>query len=257
MMRRLYIPLLILVLGTLSSCKTFYPSVMLKTPRDYEFPPVPAKVDSQYTVGINDELSLELYANDGIRMIDVINSGEKSRQGSNEETLTYLVEYDGTVKFPVIGRIHLAGLTMRAAEDTIQKRFARVYTDPFARLKVLNKQVIVFPGSGGAARVVRLTEPNTTLIEALAEAGGITKDGKAYRVKLVRGSYDNPQVYLINLRTLQGLKDGDLVLQPNDLIYVEHRPSSREAMTEVMPWLASFTSLLGLGLTIYTLTKIK
>lgn len=257
MIRKLYIPLLLLMLGAFGSCKAFYPSVMLKTPKNYEFPPVPAKADSQYTVGINDELSLELYANDGIRMIDVIGSGEAgSRQGSDEAGLSYSVEYDGTVKFPVIGRIHLAGKTMRAAEDTIQKLFSRVYTDPFARLKVLNKQVIVYPGNGGTAKVVRLTEPNTTLMEALAEAGGITRDGKAYRIKLVRGSYDNPQVYLINLRTVAGLKDADLVLQPNDLIYVEPRHSSREAMMEVMPWLASFTSLLGLSLTIYTLTKL-
>lgn len=255
-MRRLYLSLLILALGTLSSCKTFYPSLMLKTPRSYDFPPVPAVADSQYTIGKNDELSLELYANNGIRMIDVIESGNPGENGTRKE-LSYRVEYDGTVKFPVIGRVKLLGMPVRTAEDSVQKLFARVYTDPFVRLKVLNNKVIVYPGNGGTARMVPLTQPNTTLMEALAEAGGISRDGKAYRIKLVRGNYDNPSVYLINLRKLEGLKDADIILQPNDIIYVEHRNSAREVTLEVMPWLGGITSLLGLGLTIYTLTKLK
>lgn len=243
-------------LGLLQSCKVFYPSTMLKTKRDYPFDQTARITDTLYKIGVNDEISLELYANEGIRMIDIFNSGTET-QKSDSKPITYYVEHDGTVRFPIIGRISLEGKTIRQAEDTIQTLFSRVYTNPFARLSVENRRVIVYPGNGGKASVIPLVQPNVTLMEALAEAGGINETGKAYKVKLVRGDYDNPQVYLINLRRIEGLKDADIILQPNDIIYVEERNRGTIFMREVFPWLTSISSLLGVGLTVYTLTKIK
>lgn len=239
----------------LASCKVITPSAMMKTKADYPYAPIPAVGDTLYTIGINDELGLELFANDGIKMIDILNAGNSNDKGG--ERLTYWVDYDGTVRFPVIGRIKIAGKTIRNAEDTIEKLFAKVYNNPFARLKVENRRAIVYPGNGGMAKVISLKQPNVTLMEAIAEAGGISQTGKAYKIKLVRGDYDNPQVFLLNLRRMEGLKDADIILQPNDIIYVEEQKGSQAVFREVIPWLSSVTALLGLSLTIYTLTKIK
>jgi len=257
MQKTAYLSILIgiIVASFLSSCKVLTPSMMMKTNANYPYAQVPVKGDTLYTIGINDELGLELYANDGIKMIDILNAGNINDNGG--EKLTYWVDYDGTVRFPVIGRIHIAGKTIRQAEDTIEKLFAKVYNNPFARLNVENRRAIVYPGNGGMAKVISLKQPNVTLMEAIAEAGGIALTGKAYKIKLVRGDYDNPQVFLLNLRKMDGLKDADIILQPNDIIYVEEQKGSQSVFREVIPWLSSATSLLGLGLTIYTLTKIK
>jgi polysaccharide biosynthesis/export protein len=85
----------------------------------------------------------------------------------------------------------------------------------------------------------------------LALAGGIT-DGKAHRIKLIRGDPKNPEVYLIDLSTISGMKQSNLVLQANDIIYVEPRPKVAQRILEnLTPYLA----LISATLLIYSLFK--
>jgi polysaccharide export outer membrane protein len=104
--------------------------------------------------------------------------------------------------------------------------------------------VIVFPVRAGDAKVIPLTNNNTTLIEALALAGGISEDGKARLVKLIRDNGKGKQdVFLLDLSTISGLKFASTVLQANDIIYVEpRRHYSYKFLTEVAPIVSLLTS---------------
>jgi len=120
------------------------------------------------------------------------------------------------------------------------------------QLKVTNNRVIIFPGGqGGTSTVITLSNTNTTLIEALALAGGIS-DGKAHKIKLIRGDLHNPKVYLIDLSTIEGMKASNLVLQANDIIYVEPRPKVAQRILENI---APYLTLLSTTLLIYNLFK--
>ena len=104
---------------------------------------------------------------------------------------------------------------------------------------------MVFPGTGGLGRVINIENENTTLIEALALAGGISQTGKARKIKLIRGDTRNPQVMLIDLSTVEGLKQSNLMLQANDIIYVEPAPRvSQEVLAQITPIVGIITSLL-------------
>ena len=73
----------------------------------------------------------------------------------------------------------------------------------------------------------------------LAASGGIPENGKADQIKLIRGDLKNPEVYLIDLSTLKGIKNADLVLQANDIIYIELRKDYvRKVLAETAPILA-------------------
>ena len=112
-------------------------------------------------------------------------------------------------------------------------------------LNVLNRRVIVFPGSGGKANVINLQNNNTTLLEALALSGGIANTGKAKRIKLIRGNPKDPEVYLIDLSTIEGMKQGDMVLQANDIIYVEPvLKISQTLLAEMSPYIMILTNIL-------------
>ena len=65
----------------------------------------------------------------------------------------------------------------------LEEKYASYYVKPFVLMSVQNKRVIVFPGNAGDAKVIPLLNNNTSLIEALALAGGISDDGKAHKVK--------------------------------------------------------------------------
>ena len=217
-----------------ASCSVLNPEQMLRTPRDYSYSDLEELlVTDQYRLAPNDEITFQLFTNDGERLIDPVTmlSGQSLRQ----QQLTYRVEFDGTIKLPVLGYTRVSGLTTREAEMMLEEEFSTSYINPFVQLRVVNNRVILFPGGrGGTSSVIFLDNPNTTLFEALAKSGGIA-DGKASRVKLIRGEPDNPSVYLVDLSTIEGVKNANIVLQANDIIYVEPRERVPQRILENVP----------------------
>lgn len=221
--------------------------IMFKTPRDYTFDTAADTIERQFKIQIDDNLSFRMYANDGFKMIDLIN---EDRQGvmnySNRMIFVYTVDPDGTTKLPVIGRVKVGGLTVRQTEMLLEQRYSEYYQKPFVLLTVSNRRVVVFPGGGGDAKVVGLENNNTTMLEVLANAGGIAKRGDARRVKLFRRKPDGGrQVFQFNLSDIQNLKYADMVMQADDVIYVQPNPEiARGLLTEITPFVTLLTTAL-------------
>ena len=106
-------------------------------------------------------------------------------------------------------------MTIREAEKMLEEKFAVYYKEPFVKLTVTNKRVIMLFSNGLGLKVVTLVNDNSTIFELLAETGGI-QDGKAYKIKLIRGDLRNPQVFKLNLSTIKGVIQSDIVLQANE-----------------------------------------
>lgn len=235
------------------------PSIMLKTGSNYQYSEYrdTAKV-KEYKISPNDIIEFKIYTNDGFKKIDPnLQAGTVGAVASVSQTDNqYIVENDGTVKLPVLGRIVITGFTVRQAEIMLEDKYSAFYIKPFIVIRVLNKRVIVFPGSPGIARVIPLDKNNTTLIEALALAGGITQDGKARKVKLIRGDFKKPEVYLIDLSVIEGIKYADMILQSGDIIYVEPRKGfSRQFAQEVSPYITIISSLIIVATFVNSLTR--
>ncbi|MFM2156722.1 MAG: hypothetical protein RL516_1471 [Bacteroidota bacterium] len=238
--------LLLLLTVTLSSCN-INPSVMFKVPSNYEFDVDQTIGNVEYRVSPNDIVSMSVYTNDGFKLIDITTSAEsvtsRLNNMNNNTNIQFLVEPDGMIKLPIIGKIKIAGMTIREAEKSLEAQYANFYNKPFVVVRVVNRRVTIFPGTGGSGRVVNLDNESTTVIEALALAGGITNTGKAKKVKLIRGDLRNPKVILLDLSTLEGVKQGNLLLQANDIIYVEPVPRvSQEVLTQITPIVGIITS---------------
>lgn len=216
---------------------------MLRTPQDYEYAEFPSKdLQEEYRLAPNDQLYFRLYTNDGERLIDPISpQGIQQLRGDHN----YAIEFDGMVKLPVLGYIKLSGMTIREAEVYLENEFTRFYNRPFVRLRVTNHRVTIFPGGrGGASTVVYLENTNTNIFEALALAGGIA-DGRANKVKVIRGELSNPQIFLIDLSTIEGVRNADMIVQANDIIYVEPRERVPQRILEnVSPYLSLVTTAL-------------
>jgi polysaccharide export outer membrane protein len=239
-MRKLFI--LFLPLIFLSSCKVFKPNLMLKTPRNYSYDQLVdslARID--YKIAPNDAIFYKIFTNDGFKLIDLATNVTTFRSD-----VDVIVETDGMIKMPLIGRIPVSGLTIIEAEKLMEERYAEFYVKPYVTLRVNNKRVIVFPGNSGIAKVVTLANNNTTVIEAIAAAGGIPDDGKAYKTKLIRNSKDPNKkslVYLLDLSRIEGIALGNSIVQANDIIYIEPRYRPLKTFTqEVAPIITLITS---------------
>lgn len=241
---------LAVIISFLAACKPLNPSIMFKTPKEYKYSEFKnEQQEVEYKIAPNDILSFRLFSNNGFRLVDITNSSDGRTQQMRQlnEGITYLVEHDGMVNLPIINRIDLNGLTLREAEFLLEEKYSEIYIDPFVMLNFTNRRVTIFPGSGGNGQVITLQNNNVRLLEALALAGGIRQDGRANRVKLIRGDLANPEVYLIDLSTIEGLNKADIILQANDIIYVEPiGVTTRQLLSEISPILGLLSSLVTL-----------
>jgi polysaccharide export outer membrane protein len=236
----------------LSGCKVFNASIMLQAPKDYAYDKIPDSTSKEFAIRPDDELSFLLFSNDGFRIVDITQSGGANMMATTNQSVTYRVEHDGTVKIPLLGRTKVADLTLRQAEMMLEEKYAAFFIKPFIILNIINRRVMVFPGSEGAAKMVNLTDNNTNIIQVLAMSGGIADRGKAHRIKLIRGDLKNPKVYLFDLSNIEGMKKADFVVQTNDIIYVEPLPRyARGVVAEIGPYLSLITT------TVLTLTLIN
>ena len=241
---KLIVTLFLGILISLSSCQYFRPNLMMRTKKDFVFDTISISASSsEYKIARNDQVEYRITSNNGYRLVDI----KDINMINNRSELTAYVESDGFVKFPLIGRVKLEGLTLQEAERRVEELFSKFYVDPFVNIKVSSKRVIVFPGNAGQAKVILLPYNNMTLLEVIALAGGISDEGKAYNVKLIRnenGQQNKSYIYKMDLSSIQGAQIGKLVVQAGDVIYVE--PFNRPLVLlnkEVTPLLTLMTTL--------------
>jgi len=220
---------------------------MFKSPKNsrFKYDSIPMRPAEEYKISRDDKISFTISNNNGHRIIEnqsgIGGINTTSVQGKEFE---YLVKSDGSVDLPIIGNLKVEGLAVDQLEDTLSKKYSKEHQKPYIQVNVTNQRVIVFPGDGGEARVIPIKNNNTTLMEAIAESGGISERGKANTVKLMRRINGKREVYLFDLSTVEGLKYTDMIVQSNDYIYVEPSPRlAREALSQITPYVTIDSTL--------------
>ena len=233
--------ILSLVVLVLSSCGV-NSSLMFRTKKSEIIrDSIPIAPTEAYRIAPDDKFIFRLYTNDGKRIIDgltgITEGGSSGSGGSGGSMgMNYWVKPSGYAELPIIGEVQLAGKSVKEAQDHLSLLYSAFYAKPFIQLEVTNQRVIVFPGNPGTAKVISLVNNNTTLMEALALAGGITNRGQSKKIKIMRQFPDGRKVYEVDLSTLEGLKYADMIVQSNDYIYIEPmRQISRELLQEIGP----------------------
>jgi len=229
----------VLILLSLPSCKLFYPNMMFKM-KDYQYFELAQKQIDQYIIQPGDVISVRIYARDGFKLIDVINA--QAGMIMNVQ-INYLVDNEGFVRLPVINELFVKGYTEKELQRVLADKFAGLFVDPFVMVTVENRRAFVFKGSSASA--ISLNGAPTNIFEVIAKAGGLANNLKAYKIKLIRGDLKNPQVFLIDLSTLEGMRKADLIVQSNDIIYIEEKRGSivSAVLGELSPYLSAITTV--------------
>ncbi len=258
----------------LSSCATFNPGRMLKMPADFPYAKFPDSVKIEpYKIAINDVINFNLYTNDGFKMATISGSSTTTTSdgtvASGGGGTTFKVRSNGKIKMPVLGELEVIGLTVKEAEELLEEKFKQYFVNPFVILEITNKRIYLFRG-GVSASIVTLENENTTFFEVLAKAGGISgssigatsnnggsnnNSGMSYasKIKIIRGDLKKPDIYLVDLSKISGLKDADIVMHANDIIYIE--PVINYAYT-IPSDIASFTGLISSVLSVFLVYKL-
>lgn len=142
-------------------------------------------------------------------------------QIQNQSQLTYRVDMDGMVTLPVVGTLTVAGLSRKEASDKIQALYKQtLLKDPLIDVSVVNLKVTVL-GEFTRQGNFLLEKENTTLIDIIGEAGGITARANPKTLKIIRGERQSPEIIYVNLKDINSLANPKLTLQNDDIIYME------------------------------------
>ncbi len=183
---------------------------------------------------------------DGKQELNVLlNTAGGSNYTNRDGTEGFLVPADGTLRLPLIGAVKLAGLTENEATDKLTTEYRKYLRNPFASVKILNQKLFVL-GEVRKPGVVQVTNGTMSLFEALAHSGDLTDDAERTNLKVIRGGLREPLVREINLADISQMKLTSLLLQPNDIIYVQPRgmKAYNVAFKEQMPFFDMLTSML-------------
>ena len=173
----------------------------------------------------------------------------------------YLVENDGCIEFPILGRIKLAGLTVEQANKTIHDLvipYLNKDADCVVNTYIRNFEVTVM-GEVKKPNTFTVSRNKMTILEALAQAGDMTIYGKRDNVKLLREVADGTyEVHELDMRDANIINSPYYYLQQRDVVYVEPNEAmaqDAEIGTTTRLWVRGTSITVSLGSLLYRILR--
>lgn len=133
---------------------------------------------------------------------------------------TYLVDNNGEIDFPVIGKIKVGGLSRLEATQMLKSRLSDYIVDPGVNITFANFKITVL-GEVNKPGTYNLSQERVTILEALGLAGDMTIKGVRDNVLLVREKNGEKEMHRLNLLTDSIINSPYFYLAQNDVIYIE------------------------------------
>ena len=132
----------------------------------------------------------------------------------------YLIDADGNIDFPIIGKLKVSGLTRTAAVDLIKENLKPYLVNPTVLIRILNYKVTVL---GEVKNPGTFTIPNerVTLLEAIGIAGDLQITGRRKNVLVIRENDGKKTEYKVDLTSKDLFNSPVYYLTQNDVVYVE------------------------------------
>lgn len=132
----------------------------------------------------------------------------------------YSVDEEGNVNLPNVGKVQVAGLSLKQSQELIQRNIDRYINDATVVVKLINFRVSVLGEVNRPGQYFVYNE-RATLFDALGMAGDLNRGASRENVKLVRQTPGGSEVVLIDLKDPNIVQSKYYFIQPNDVLYVE------------------------------------
>ena len=165
----------------------------------------------EYKIQPHDRVSITMYNHPEL--------GTTSAQSQRQDTTGVLVNSRGYVRLPLVKSIHIAGLTQTAAQRKIEKAYSAYLEDAELYLEVLNKRAYVL-GEVKNPGEIRLFNEKATLLQILAQAGDLTDHANRHAIVVMKNRNNQVHTETVDLTGVNSIKMANLMIYPNDVIYV-------------------------------------
>lgn len=190
-----------------------------------------------------------------------ISTGLSKNSTSHPVLQTYLVDNNGDIDFPIIGKLHLGGLTKSQAEKLVHDKitpYMNANENPIVTVRMANYQISVI-GEVAHPGMYSVSNEKINVLEALAKAGDLSIHGVRNNVQLIREDAQGHKTFhTLNLNDANIVNSPYYYLQQNDILYVEPNKvkaqnSSVGATTSL--WFSATSILISLTSLLYNILK--
>ncbi|AQW91208.1 TPA: polysaccharide biosynthesis/export family protein [Elizabethkingia anophelis] len=177
-------------------------------------------------------------------------------QSSNAQG--YLIDREGDIAFPVLGNLHVEGLTLEEVRDLVRDKLInnKLINEPIVKVEILNFKISIAGAIGN--RVFEVPDGRMTLLEAITKAGGLTLNAAPDKVTVIREEDGVRRKIVTNIESQEVFNSPAYYLKQNDIVYIEPRNA------EVTPREDRFwryfgvgTGLLGTVISVLTLIRVS
>lgn len=174
-------------------------------------------------------------------------AGKGDQLTTAQQMQGYLVDSEGNIDFPILGVIHVEGMTRLALTKLVKNRLIEgdYMKDPVVSVKLLNYKISVM-GEVNKPGSFDINSDRITVLEALSLAGDLSIYGKRDKVMVIREENGVRNVVNLNLKSGEIFNSPYFYLQQNDVVYVEPNKSrvGQSTYNSNLPLLVSSLSIL-------------
>lgn len=180
--------------------------------------------------------------------------GSMFNYGDNGRYMGYLVDIYGNIQMPILGEIHVAGMTRLQLQDEIARRLkaGSYIEDPYVMVRFNNYKIFFLGPDGGKA--ITIPEERCTFLEALSLAGDLSNYTRRDKIAVLREVDGKMTMRYLDPRKSDVFNDPYYMLQQNDII-ITQSVKSKYYKEEFSFW-ASWVSLLSSITTVVTLVTV-
>lgn len=176
--------------------------------------------------------------------------------GNSAQNLGYLVDVNGFIDYPVIGKLKVSGLTLRQIKDLLADKLKAYVKEPVVEANIINFRVTVL---GEVGRQGQIVAPNQkiSIIDAIAASGDIPITGRKDNVLIIRETEGKREYARLNLNSKTVFSSPYYYLKQNDIIYVEPARIRRQESNDFLRfYLPTIMTVITSAVTIYGITQL-
>ena len=248
----------------MASCVTSRKVNYMQEPDKY----IPSYADTldyeEYQLRIGDRLYVYVYSlnEEVMRMFNPYRSGGGQMgaggMGMNNELYTYLVDDDGNIDFPTVGKINVLGKNTREVKFLLEEHLGTLlqeipgFSTISVQVNIVNRTFSVVGIQSGQYNIIK---EKMNIFEALAMIGDIHDFNSHHEIKLVREKNGVTTIKTFDIRSKDIVNSEFYYIEPNDIIYIRHMKGYSFGINHAMTAMAVTASFISYGAFIYSIVQ--
>ena len=262
-----YLLFLTLTCIWLSSCVTARKVNYMQEPDKY----IPHYADTlsfeDYELRIGDRLYVYVYSLDE-KVTAMYNAGGSNAStmrhqmngssGGSYDLYTYLIDDDGNIDFPTIGKVYVRGMTTREVKHKLEEELSALlkeipgYSTVSVEVNIVNRSFSIIGAQSGRYMI---NKEKMTIFEALAMAGDLNEFNSRKEIKLVREKEGVTTIKTFDARSKDLVNSEYYYIEPNDIIYIRQIPGYSFGINSASTVLGVTATTISFGVLIYTIVQ--